>query len=277
MTLVPLGRREELRADCGSCAGLCCVALRFARSADFAYDKPAGDECVELDPHDRCSIHPQLRQRGFAGCTVFDCHGAGQKTTQVVFEGGHWRRDADRELMFTVFPVVRRLHEMLWYLESIVDRVELVSGRTAVAEAAERVDSLTRLAPREILGLDLDSVQDEVNAVLRPASDSIRRAQRRGAAALPARIRAGADLVGARLASSDLRGADLRGALLIAADLAGADLRGADLIAADLRDADLSGADLTGTLFVTQMQINAARGDSRTRLDDLLLRPSHWG
>jgi hypothetical protein len=29
-----------LRADCGSCAGLCCVALPFARTADFAIDKP---------------------------------------------------------------------------------------------------------------------------------------------------------------------------------------------------------------------------------------------
>lgn len=29
----------EVRADCSRCFGLCCVALPFARSADFAVDK----------------------------------------------------------------------------------------------------------------------------------------------------------------------------------------------------------------------------------------------
>ena len=37
-----------LRADCGSCFGLCCVALPFAASADFAVDKAAGQPCANL-------------------------------------------------------------------------------------------------------------------------------------------------------------------------------------------------------------------------------------
>ncbi|HEY0399529.1 MAG TPA: pentapeptide repeat-containing protein, partial [Acidimicrobiia bacterium] len=39
---------------------------------------------------------------------------------------------------------------------------------------------------------------------------------------------------------------------------------------------DLGGADLTGTLFLTQLQLNAARGDGDTRLPAALRRPSHW-
>jgi uncharacterized protein YjbI with pentapeptide repeats len=70
--------------------------------------------------------------------------------------------------------------------------------------------------------------------------------------------------------------ANLRGAYLIGADLRGADLRQADLIGADLRDADLRGADLTGALFLTQSQVNAARGDQTTRLPVAVTRPSHW-
>ena len=38
----------ELRADCSRCVGLCCVAPAFARSADFAVDKPAGTPCTNL-------------------------------------------------------------------------------------------------------------------------------------------------------------------------------------------------------------------------------------
>ncbi|MFD9502720.1 pentapeptide repeat-containing protein [Streptomyces sp. NPDC060035] len=86
----------------------------------------------------------------------------------------------------------------------------------------------------------------------------------------------GADLIGARMRGADLRGADLRGAYLIAADLRGADLRLADLIGADFRDADLSGADLMGTLFLTQAQLNAAKGDAATKLPPPLTRPTHW-
>ncbi|NEE31666.1 pentapeptide repeat-containing protein, partial [Streptomyces sp. SID7982] len=62
----------------------------------------------------------------------------------------------------------------------------------------------------------------------------------------------------------------------IAADLSGADLRDADLIGADMRDTDLRGADLRGALFLTQPQLNAARGDARTKVPQTLERPPHW-
>ena len=88
--------------------------------------------------------------------------------------------------------------------------------------------------------------------------------------------RRGADLIGARLRGADLQGADLRGAYLIGADLSHADLRRADLIGADMRDTNLAGADLTGAIFVTQTQLNAARGDQGTRIPEGLARPSHW-
>jgi uncharacterized protein YjbI with pentapeptide repeats len=88
--------------------------------------------------------------------------------------------------------------------------------------------------------------------------------------------RRGADLAGARLRAADLSGVSLRGALLIAADLRNADLRGADLLGADLRNADLSGADLFGALYLSQSQLNAARGDAHTRIPSALARPAHW-
>ncbi|MNR51082.1 Serine/threonine-protein kinase B [compost metagenome] len=68
----------------------------------------------------------------------------------------------------------------------------------------------------------------------------------------------------------------MRGAYLIAADLRGADLRAADLIGADFRDADIRGSDLSDSLFLTQAQLNAAKGDARTKLPPSLSRPSHW-
>ncbi|GAA2384820.1 pentapeptide repeat-containing protein [Dactylosporangium salmoneum] len=107
----------ELRADCSRCFGICCVAPAFARSSDFAIDKPAGQPCPNLGDTFGCGIHTRLRERGFPGCTVYDCFGAGQHVAQVIYEGRDWRRDpASAPRMFDVFAAVRILHELMWYL-----------------------------------------------------------------------------------------------------------------------------------------------------------------
>jgi len=259
--------------------GLCCVALAFARSADFAIDKDAGDPCLNLRDDFRCSIHPALRERGFAGCTVFDCLGAGQKVTQVTFGGRSWREEPQsRELMFAVFQVMRQLHQLLWYLDRARAVPQAAGLRPEIDELLDETERLTELAPEDLLGVDAGAHRSRVDAVLSQVSELVRTASRRGGRTpgRGRRIGPGADLVGAGLAGRDLRGAHLRGALLIAADLRGADLRGADLIGADLRDADLRGADLSEALFVTQFQLNAARGNAATRLPPGPERPTSW-
>ncbi|USQ84822.1 pentapeptide repeat-containing protein [Streptomyces phaeoluteigriseus] len=265
--------RSDLRGDCGNCFGLCCVALPFARSADFAIDKDAGKPCPNLGEDHRCGIHTRLRQKGFTGCTVYDCFGAGQKVSQVTFGGRDWRkapRDHARRMM-DVFPVVRHLHELLWYLTEAVALPAARPIRPELRQALERTGELTRGTPEQLAALDVPAHREDVNALLLRTSELAR-------AGLPGRRKEhrGADLMGARLKGADLRGANLRGALLIAADLTVADLRGADLIGADLRDADLTDADLTGALFLTQPQLTAARGSAGTRLPGSVGRPAHW-
>ncbi|MEU5635430.1 pentapeptide repeat-containing protein [Streptomyces rishiriensis] len=263
----------DLRGDCGNCFGLCCVALPFARSADFAIDKPAGTACPNLGEDHRCGIHARLRESGFTGCTVYDCFGAGQKVSQVTF-GGRDRRTAPREearRMLEVFPVVRQLHELLWYL---TEALALPAARPVHGELRrllDRTDGLTRLSPEELAALDVPAHRQDVNVLLLKTSELVR-------SGIPGRgkERRGADLAGARLMGADLHGANLRGACLIAADLTGADLRRADLIGADLRDTDLTDADLTGAFFLTQPQLNAARGSAGTRLPQSVARPAHW-
>ncbi|MBM4793525.1 pentapeptide repeat-containing protein [Streptomyces sioyaensis] len=269
---VPDAVDPGLRADCGSCFGLCCVALPFAASADFAIDKDAGRPCPNLRTDFRCGVHSQLRQRGFTGCTVFDCFGAGQKVSQVTFGGQDWRSaPGTARQMFDVFPVMRQLHELLWYLTEALTLPAARPVHAALRAALEKTQGLTRGSAQELLALDVPAHRGEVNALLLRTSELVR-------AGVPGRKkqRRGADLMGARLKGAGLRGANLRGACLIAADLTGADLRTADLIGADLRDADLAGADLTGALFLTQAQLNAARGDAATALPPSLTRPAHW-
>jgi len=255
----------ELTADCANCFALCCVALAFTRSADFAFDKAAADPCRNLLDDFRCGIHPQLRDVGMKGCTVFDCVGAGQKVSQHTYGGTSWReRPETRGEMFAVFPVMRELHELLWYLTEAVDLVASTEAR----ELLDETEAMTLLPAVEILALDAPAHHARVRDLLLRVSSAAR---------VPAGPdHRGADLMGARLRGAALDRASFRGAYLIAADLRGATLRGADLIGADLRDADLSGADLSGAMFVTQAQVNAARGDAATLLPERVARPSHW-
>lgn len=265
--------RAELRGDCERCFGLCCVALPFAASADFAVGKDAGTPCRNLREDHRCGIHARLRQKGFTGCTVYDCFGAGQQVSQVTFGGRDWRRGTPEHArrMFDVFPVVRQLHELLWYLTEALALPAARSVHADLRTALEKTEELTGRTPEELADLDVAAHRREVNVLLLRTSE-LARAGAKGRR----KDRRGADLMGARLRGADLRGANLRGAYLIAADLTGADLRGADLIGADLRDADLTDADLTGAFFLTQPQLNAARGNAATRLPESVTRPGHW-
>jgi uncharacterized protein YjbI with pentapeptide repeats len=270
--LAPERAHDVLRADCGRCFGLCCVAPAFSASADFAIDKPAGHPCPHLQPDFRCRIHNDLRVQGFRGCAVYDCFGAGQQVSQVTFGGRDWRRDPRAATqMYELFPVMRQLHELLWYLAAALALRPTRAVHGELRHAFTATQAMTNRPADELLGLDTGRHRAQVNALLLRAS-ALARAQ------LPGQKpdHQGSDLIGARLAGADLRGANLRGARLIGADLRHADLTLADLTGADLRGADLRGADLAQSMFVTQAQLDAAEGDTGTGLPPALTRPAHW-
>ena len=267
--------RARLRADCARCAGLCCVAPAFAASADFAIDKPAGTACPHLRDDARCGIHGELRERGFPGCTVFDCFGAGQQTVQVTFaEGRDWRSDPE---VFAAFGVQRLLHELLWYLAEALALDAAAPLHRELAAAHERTARLTTAGADELAAVDTGALQAEAGALLLSVSELARSGVRPRAGGRRRADLRNADLVGADLRRVDLRGVGLRGALLIGADLRGADLHLADLLGADLRAADVRGADLSGALFLTRRQVAGARGDATTVLPAGLEHPAHWG
>ncbi|MCM3342859.1 pentapeptide repeat-containing protein [Paenibacillus sp. MER TA 81-3] len=276
----PDSSRLSLQADCEHCFGLCCVALPFAASADFATDKDAGQPCQNLQSDFRCGVHTSLRQRGFRGCTVYDCFGAGQKVSRVTFGGHDWRQaPGSAKQMFEVFPIVRQLHELLWYLTEALTLQPARPIQDALSRALDETERLTLIDPDSIMELDVAAHRADVNALLLRTSELVRAEALRSQKGPSGRRKTygrGADLIGAKLRGADLRCANLRGAYLIAADLRGADLRAADLIGADFRDADLRGADLTESIFLTQAQINAAKGDANTKLPPSLTRPMHW-
>ncbi|WP_397330870.1 pentapeptide repeat-containing protein [Paenibacillus sp. JSM ZJ436] len=278
---------EDLRADCDHCFGLCCVSLCFSASEGFPIDKEAGQPCIQLQHDFRCNIHKSLSARGLKGCLAFDCFGAGQKVSQITFRGQDWRQFPDTaKSMFNAFLVMLQLHELMWYL---TEAMTLQAGKPVhdeIRSLLEMTERWSLLPANELLELDMIEHRAHVNTLLIKTSELVRtEAQskqthgtrpKKGGSARKVKMGRGADLIAADLRKVDLKGAYLRGAYLIAADLRGANLRGADLIGADFRDADIRGADLSKSIFLTQSQINAAKGDDHTRLPLALTRPQHW-
>jgi uncharacterized protein YjbI with pentapeptide repeats len=242
-----------LEADCASCVGLCCVAPAFAKSSDFAINKAAGRPCPNLGSDFRCGIHERLAEKGFPGCVVFDCFGAGQRISRETFASGQDWTSAPE--MLRLLPVVRQLHELMWLLTEALKLDAAVRVHPKLRDEIARIDDLAGGTPARLIGLDADAERQRVNPLLQKASNLAR------AGTGKADYR-GADLIGRTMRGADLEGASFRGALLIGADLRGANLRRADFTGTDLRGADLRGADLTGALFLSTSQLRAAVTDT---------------
>ncbi|WP_203361920.1 pentapeptide repeat-containing protein [Bacillus sp. REN10] len=270
--------RASLTPDCTNCFGLCCTALNIAASNDFAINKAAGTPCPNLQEDYRCKIHKNLREKGFKGCTVFDCLGAGQQVSQVTFNGQSWREHPEiAEEMFRTFPIMEQLYEMMAFLTEALTYELSHTLRDKLQQQLAHLQSLTEMDAERLLSLDMSMCRFPVNELLLETSEYVRSELSLKVFVIKkGKSCRGVDWVGKNLKGKDLRTMDLRGAYLIAADLRYADLRGVDFIGADLRDANLSGADLSTSMFLTQMQINSARGDNRTILPPHLQKPVHW-
>lgn len=246
-----------LADDCARCAGLCCAAPGFTRSADFPFDKPPGSPCRHLDEQFRCRVHDRLAADGFRGCVTYSCFGAGPAITRAI--PGDWRSNPSvRTVMFRALPGVRALHELAWHVLTALAYPVPTPMRDRLLEALREIEVASSAAAQGAPP-DLDALRGATNPLLAEVSVRLRGPR-------PGPDLRGADLTGARLRNRDLRRASLRGARLIGADLAGADLRGADVTGADLRGADISGADLRGTLFLTPSQLRSVSASSHTRL-----------
>ncbi len=188
---------------------------------------------------------------------MYDCFGAGQRVSQVTFGGQSWRQAPHTaELMFEVFPIVRDLHELSWYLTEALTLQAAGQLHDELSLALHETDRFAQGSPQTLLELDVSEHRREVNVLLLQTSENARSEIQHP--------------------KTDYRGADLIGAKLEGADLRGASLRGAYLIGADLRGADLGGANLTRSIFLIQSQLDSAKGNDDTRLSPSFARPAHW-
>ena len=285
----------HLAADCSRCCGLCCTALYFSKVEGFPGDKEAGIPCIQLCEDFSCRIHSSLSGRRLKGCINYDCFGAGQTVTEIVFEGKSWCQLPDPEEMFRIFLVELTLHEAMWYLEEAALLRPAAALRPRIHAA---LTDLEKLAGGSRQTLTEEGIRDTITAANGLLKETIRLTldyaasqtmpSKKGRAPRSARSSAcsrkipetnGAGplrYLGYHFQGADLSAMDFSSSFLIAADLKGCRLFGTCFLGTDLRDADLRGTDLREAFFLTQMQINAAKGSRDTRLPSWLKMPDHW-
>jgi len=262
--------RKNLKIDCKKCSGLCCVALYCTKTDGFPANKEAGTPCKHLDSDFSCKIHSRLADNNYKGCLAYDCFGAGQRTTQLYLPDGTWETNSEqKDKLFQVFIIVYQLHQMLWYL---VEAFTLTSDellKSTIDSLISENEQILQQPMDHIAMLDLSEYRSNVNNVLKQISTDI------SANDTSSQIH-GLNYLGKNFKKANLDRKNFSMSLMIAANLSGCSLKNTNFLGADLRDANIRNADLSKSIFLTQMQINSAIGNSNTKISIYLTRPATW-
>ena len=164
-------RRADLVPDCGSCDALCCVATSFDASDDFAISKAAGVPCPHLALDHCCTIHAGLRDRGFLGCAIYDCYGAGPKITRAFAVVGSSRLQRDQ-----AFRALRVVQELLWQLLEASKLCPTTAGalETELAHELARLEELAQTTPARLLATELAPRESAARSLLRRVGQALR-------------------------------------------------------------------------------------------------------
>lgn len=264
---------QAYKINCEKCCGLCCVALFFSKSDGFPKDKESGVVCDNLQTDYECKKHSKLTQLGLKGCLAYDCFGAGQCITARLNTLPNWHSahtSKEHEEIFQSFCIIMRIQQTLWYLSQCLclrtSQSEKEQAKSLLHEGSTLIDK-----PFEVLeNLHPQPFYKKANEYLKHIWE-LQKSNHPNMSNQSIK-----NYMGKQFQNKNLIGRDFSMALLIAANLEQASLYGANLLGADMRDTNICNTDLSQCLFLTQMQINTAKGNHNTILPPFLHKPKHW-
>lgn len=265
------GRLSELKVDCSKCSGLCCTALFFSKIDGFPENKTAGKPCTKLRKDYRCNIHNELEKRNMKGCIGYDCFGAGQHVTQYIYKGDTWQSSKEKaKEIFDVFICVFQLYQIRYFLEESTVIIPAKEFWNDIENLIKENEALCNSTPQGILNIDIEAYRNRINNILKQVSASVLKCFK---SCDNNRLM---DFLGRSFKNRDMSGIDLSMKLLIAANFQGCKFHGTIFLGADTRDTNFSDADLREAVFLTQGQINSAKGNKNTKLPKHLDYPDTW-
>lgn len=259
---------KAMKADCQRCCGLCCVSLHFAKSEGFPENKRAGLPCTQLTESHRCRIHAKLKQQKMKGCIGYDCFGAGQRVTQDLYDDHAWNDDTvSTKEMFDVFHNVYQLYQIRFFLLEALYINTSVHTQEELQKCLLVNEEICNASPSLIVTYPIDTYRDNVNHLLK----AVCKTHCKGSNQNDAHVYLGRVYKG-----KDLSNHDFSMKLLLAADFTNCIFHGAVFLGADTRDTNFCNADLRQALFLSQGQVNSAKGNAKTKLPEHLHRPVTW-
>lgn len=261
---------DRLISDCSRCSGLCCIALYCFQSDGFPQNKSIGKPCINLMSDFKCRIHNDLESMGMKGCIGYDCFGAGQYLTEEVYGGLTWKTQPERtKEICDLFVFMYRIFQLRFFL---YESEKLTSSEKLLPEINQLLqenDAMSKFSIKEMLQYPIDSYQDKVNYVLKKSCVELSKF-------LGAKNSIETNFLNQNFKGKDFSGFDFNTKVLIASNFQNCKFSGATFIGTDTRDANFDGADLREAVFLSQGQINAAKGSHRTKLPKHLKYPVTW-
>lgn len=271
-SLVVEDRNEsyKLISDCSKCSGLCCIALYCIKSDGFPKDKPIGEPCINLMDDFKCRIHNDLERMGMRGCIGYDCFGAGQYLTEQIYGGVTWQTQPEKtKEICDMYVLVYRLFQLRFFL---YESKKLASSESLLPEIAgvlRENEKICKSSIKEILQYPIDAYQNKVNHVLKESCLALNKY-------LGIKKNMGNNFINRNFEGKDFSGVDFNMKILIESNFKNCIFKGATFIGTDTRNANFDGADLREAVFLSQGQVNAAKGSRRTKLPKHLRYPDTW-
>lgn len=262
---------QSLKPDCSKCSGLCCTALFFSETDGFPESKSAGKPCINLQKDFRCKIHGELEKSKMKGCIGYDCFGAGQQVTQSIYFGQTWRNvPKQAKEIFDVFIAVFQLYQIRYFLLESMAILPAKVLQDDIKALIEKNEMICNCKPQNIIIFNIENHRNKVNVLLKQVCSLVQKSLHCENKKCPS------DFLGGNFKDKDMRGLDLSTKLLIAANFNNCVFDGTIFLGADTRDADFSNADLRDAVFLSQGQINSAKGNRNTKLPQYLDHPITW-
>jgi uncharacterized protein YjbI with pentapeptide repeats len=265
------GRLEQLKADCSKCSGLCCTALFFSKIDGFPENKKAGKPCTKLENNYRCKIHHELEKYNMKGCIGYDCFGAGQHVTQCIYKGETWQTSQGQSKeIFDVFVIIFQLYQIRYFLEESKIIIPAKKLWNDIQNLIDENEVLCNSDSQSILEIDIETYRNKINIILKQVCNCIIKHFNNSD------NKKLTEFLGRSFKKRNMSGLDLSMKLLIAANFDSCIFDGTIFLGADTRDTNFSNADLREAVFLTQGQINSAKGNRNTKLPEHLDYPTTW-
>lgn len=105
------------------------------------------------------------------GCIGYDCFGAGQKVTQVIYNSSNWHtKPTKAQEMYDVFLAIFQLHQILYFLaeaKTIIPARALWDDINVLVKEGREVCNST---PHYILAYNIEKYKGQVNETLKKSA-----------------------------------------------------------------------------------------------------------